>query len=59
MYAVDCFQFQDDAAFDEQIEPELGFDALPSVNKWNIPLALDTKVLSLDFDNHAFTVNGL
>lgn len=58
MYPFDCFQLNDDAAFDQQIQFELAVDALPFVQQWDVPLALDTKVIPSDFDDHAFPIDG-
>ena len=58
-YVLDCFQLDDNAVFDQQVQLELGADTLAFVFEMDVPFALELKVLPPDFKDQAFSVQGL
>lgn len=59
MHDLDSFELHDEAAFDQEVQPELTPEWLTFVFKRNSPFALDAQLRGRQFDDQAFPVDAL
>ena len=59
VYALDGFQFDDDATLQQQVQLKVATDSLAFVLEGDTSLLFDLKAIPAEFDDHAIPIHGL